>query len=195
MVHLDTILEGLVEGCKQSGKLPDAVTYSTIVLDNEGAHSDIRPPVIEFSVDTIQRNTSRNTERVGQYVNGGTDNGFIYTQWFDARITAEVLSVENTSYTHRGLEEKLRTALYKFDSHGARRMPPDPDDTTNQLYDISKISLRTVEPQQQFNLQPSVRTRQVPIDIEFTHEITSEDLGESYNEAQDVDVTIEAVIS
>lgn len=194
MVQLNTILEGLVEGCKGSDAVPDAVTYATIVLDRGGIHSDVTPPVIEFSVDNVQRRTDRNTERVGEYTNGGTDNGFIYTQWFDARVQAEVITVQDTSYTHRELEQSLRTALYKFDSHGADQQPPDPDDPSQPLADVSRIALDSFEPTQQFNLQPSVRTRVVPLDIEFVHEITSADLGEEYETFDDVEITTDVVL-
>ena len=194
MVHLDTILEGLVEACNQSDVLPDAVTYSTVVLDSGGAHSNVSPPIIEFSVDSIDRLHNRNTEKVGKtFDDNGVQDGFRYTQWFDAIVTAEVFSVAETSYNHRELEQQLRKALYAYDKHGMNYSLPDPASPSEHLNDVSKLSYRGATPDQNFNFQPSVRTRNVDIDVEFVHEITTKDLGITYETIEDVEFTIEDV--
>lgn len=194
MVQLNTILESLMTACKQSSVLPNAVTYSTIVLDSSGAHSDVTPPVIEFSIENIDRRHDRNTEIVGkEHDANGNEIGFRYAQWFDAEVTAEVFTVQKTNFNHRELEQKLRKTLYTYDKHGPDHNLPDPDQPSNPLYDVTKFSLRTVNPEQQFNLQPSVRTRNVALDVEFVHEVTSSELGVEYASAEDVEISIDVV--
>jgi len=194
MVQLNTILEGMVEACNQSSILPDSVTYSTVVLDSGGQHSNIRPPVIEFSVDNIDRDKSRNTERVGvERDDEGREIGYIYTQWFDAIVTAEVLSVAGTKFNHRDLEQQLRQTLYQYDLHGLNNQLPDPDNPSSTLRDVNWISLDSINPDRDFATSPSVRTRTVNMDVGFTHEIKTSDYGIKYDEAEEIDLDISVV--
>lgn len=194
MVQLDTILEGMVKACNQSTMLPDAVTYSTVVLDSGGDHSNVHPPVIEFSVNEIERDTSRNTERVGVETDSdGIKIGYIYTQWFDAIVEAEVLSVASTNYNHRELEQGLRNSLYQYDLHGLNEQLPDPSDPSKPLRDVNWVSLSYTTPGSDFGMSPSVRTRTVSIDVGFTHEIRTSDYGIKYEEAEEIDLDVSVV--
>lgn len=196
MVQLDTILEGMVEACNQSTILPDAVTYSTVVLDSGGDHSNVRPPIIEFSVNEIERDTSRNTERVGVETDSdGTEIGYIYTQWFDAIVEAEVLSVAGTNYNHRELEQDLRNTLYQYDLHGLNEQLPDPTNPSNPLRDVNWVSLSYTTPGTDFGMSPSVRTRTVTMDVGFTHEIRTSDYGIKYEEAEEIDLNLSVLFS
>ena len=188
MVRLNTILEGIVEACNQSDLLDDQLTYATVVLDSGGAHSDVSPPLIELSVDTIERVFDRNTEKVGETTNDSGDvDGFIYAQWFDAIVTAEIFTVSKTSFNHRDLEVDFRDTLYKYDKHGLDYPLPHPDDPSNDVInDVTKLSMRDIQPNQDFNFQPSVRTRSMRIAVEFVHEVTTKDLGITYDRLEEV---------
>lgn len=194
MVQLNTILDSLVIACKQNNKLPSDVTYSTIVLDSGGDHSNVNPPVIEFSVESIERDTSRNTEKVGIETNeNGREIGHIYTSWFDAVVNAEVLTVAGTKYNHRELEQLLRDALYQYDLHGMNHQLPRPDDTTQKLRDVSWISINSIQPDQDFSFSPSVRTRTLSLDVGFTHEVLTSEMGISFEEVDDVEIGVSVV--
>lgn len=194
MVQIDTILESLVLGCKRTDMLPNDVTYSTVLLDQEGDHSDVSPPVIEFSVEDIARDESRNTERVGVETDDqGKEIGFVYSQWFDAVVQAEVITVSGTQYNHRDLEQDLRDALYVYDKHGVDEQPPDPADTSEPLRDICGLSITDTTPNHDFSMSPSVRSRRTTLDIWFKHTVASSDLGITYGRVKDVDITIDTV--
>ena len=189
MVHADTILESLVTACKDSEFLPDTVTYSTIVLDSEGDHSDVTPPVIEFTVNTIQKDQSRNTEKVGtEFDENGIEIGYIFNEWFDLRVVAEITTVSGTKYTHRGLSQKLRKTLYKFDTHGLELPLPDPNNPNKPLENVNWLFLDAIEPDTDFALSPSVRTRQLSLEAGFTHEFRSTELGVEYDTVERVKV-------
>lgn len=175
MVHADTVLESLITACKRSPFLPDAVTYSSIVLDSGGDHSNVTPPVIEFTVDIIQKDASRNTEKVGIETDGDLEIGYIYEEWFDLRVTAEITTVAGTSYTHRGLSQKLRKTLYEYDTHGIGNTLPDPNTTNTDLDDICWLFLDSIDSNTDFALSPSVRTRELSFEIGFTHEFRTSD--------------------
>jgi hypothetical protein len=184
MVHLDTILEGLRTACNNATLLSDQITYATIVLDREGDHSDITPPVVEFSVEEIQRDTSRNTEKNGPVVdNSGKQVDGLYSRWWNATIAVEILSVTGTDFTHRGIEQDLRQVLYRFDNHGPNKQIPNPDDPKTGLENVTELKLQSVEPQMDFNTSPSIRTRRLRIDTKFVHDLRATDLGEEFYDA------------
>lgn len=175
MVHADTILESLITACKQSPFLPESVTYSSIVLDSGGDHSDVTAPVIEFTVDLIEKDQSRNTEKVGVETDGGVEIGYIYEEWFDLRVVAEITTVAGTQFTHRGLSQKLRKTLYQYDTHGMGHTLPDPNDPDQPIADVDWLFLDTVDSSTDFALSPSVRSRQLSFQVGFTTEFrTSE---------------------
>lgn len=192
MVHADTILESLVHACKESDFLPSAVTYSTIVLDSGGDHSDVQPPVIEFSVDYIEKDQSRNTEKVGVETDGGKEIGYLFQEWFDLRVVAEVLTVSGTKYTHRELSQQLRKTLYQFDTHGMAQQLPDPDSVGDTLNGISWLFLDSIEPDTDFALSPSIRTRQLSLQVGHTHTFRTSEFDTDIVQLDQVDFSFEA---
>jgi hypothetical protein len=182
MVHADTILESLITACKQSNFLPESVTYSSIVLDSGGDHSDVTPPVIEFTVDVIEKDQSRNTEKVGVETDGGFEIGYIYAEWFDLRVVAEITTVAGTKFTHRGLSQKLRKTLYQYDTHGMGDTLPDPDDPNQPINDVDWLFLDSVDSSTDFALSPSVRTRELSFQVGFTTEFKTSEF--------DTDITV-----
>jgi len=199
MVHLNTILESLVLACKQADQLPRAVTYATVELDGEGRHSDIEPPILEFSVESIDRDLSRNSETVGmEYDDDGNEIGYCFTQWFDAVIHVELFTVEATSFNHRELDRQLRRTLIQFDDP---RSPlrfsrpygdntygqlPDPENPSESLDGVSWVVPTLSEPSHEFSMNPSTRTRQHTLEISFQHEYRTTELGIDYETVEDV---------
>lgn len=179
MVHVNTVLESLVTVCQQSDELPRAVTYSTVQLDEEGQHSNVSPPVIEFSVDQLDRDLSRNTERVG-WIADADDNkiGYWFTAWYTATITADVLTVAGTRYTHRDLNRALERALLPYDNHYREldRELPDPESPSEPLENVSGVRLPGTQPNHDFSVSPSIRRRRQDIEVMFEDDINSVDL-------------------
>lgn len=196
MVHANTILESLITTCKADDVLPDDLTYATVELDETGQHSNVSPPVVEFSIDGIDRDRARNDETWGVATDDtGTEIGYIYTQWFDLEVTVTVLTVAGSSHNHRELDQALRQALYRYDIHGPSEQLPDPDDPTTRLPDVNWLAIDETNPSHDFGRSPSVRTRQVGLDIGFTHEITTMDLGIEYDVVENVRTPTDAVAS
>lgn len=196
MVHPDDILESMVTACKQRSVLPHDVTYATVELDSGGRHSNVSPPVIEFKVDDIARDRSRNTEKVDTLTDDdGVETDYVWTQWWDMVVSAKVLSVAGTQYTHRELDQELQQSLYKFDAHGPGRPLPHPDDPNEILHDVNWLVVNSREPANDFGMSPSVRSRDVTFNIGFTHELTSSDLGIEHDNVEDVSIDVDAAFS
>ena len=189
MVHANDILESFVVACRQHSDISDDVTFATVELDADGDHSDVSPPIIEFTIEDIERDMSRNTERYGVEIDeDGLEIGYIYKRWYDMTVVAEVFTVSGSSWDHRTLDQDLRQTLYRYDSHGLNQQLPDPDNPTEPLGDVSWVFVEEVEPNNDFSMSPSVRTRLVSIDVGFTHEIRTTDLGIEYDVVEDVKV-------
>lgn len=195
MVHADTILESIVTACRQHDDLPSDLTYATIILDEEGEHSDVSPPLVEFRVENIERDMSRNSEKWGVETDAnGTEIGYIYTQWWDLYVTANVFTVTGTRHTHRELEQQLRRTLYRYDKCGLNNQLPYPDDPTTGLKDVNWLRIDETAPDHNFGMSPTVRTRDLGLDIGFTHEVRTTDLGIEFDTVEEIHVPTEAVI-
>lgn len=191
MTHADTILESLVTVCRDMDIISPNVTYSTIALDAEGEHSNVSPPIIEFTVDEIERTQNRNTEKVGVETDSdGNKIGYIFERWFDMSVVAEALVVTQTNETHRGLEQDLQDTMYIYDKYGMNRPLPDPDSTDNSvLTGVNWLILDETTPDNDFTMNPSIRTRNVRLEIGFSHEFRTSDLGIEYDRIENVDLT------
>jgi len=189
MVQPNEILEALATSCKQHTILPQAINYATVELDAAGEHSNVSLPLVEFRVDDIRRDESRNTDRVGVTVNDqGVETGYRYRLWFTMDVVVDVQTASGTSITHRELDQLVRKSLYRHDTHGPARPLPDPDTPTESLSGINWVVTSGTAPTHDFGLSPSVRSRQIRAEIGFEHEITSADLGIEYDAVKDVDI-------
>lgn len=193
MVHANEILEGLVEACKAHDDIPESVTFSTVELDSTGQHSNVSFPIIEFSIEEIERVESRNSEKWGiETDDSGTEIGYIFTEWFDMRVTATVMTAVGTQYTHRDLGQTLEQTLYRYDKLGLDNNLPCPDEP-GTLLDVNWITLQGLNPDHSFGMSPSVRQRKLQLDIAFTHEIRTTDLGIEYDTLQNINSPTDAV--
>lgn len=190
MVQPNTLLESLATTCRQFDALPSQVTYATVELDGDGDHSNVSLPIVEFTFDALDRNRRRNTDRVGTtYNDDGSESGYIYAEWYDGRITVSVETVPQLDYTHRELAAKVRTALYRHDTHGTSLALPNPEQPTRSLAGVSEFVTDTVTPSNDFGSSPSRRAQTIEIDVGFEHEYTSAELGIEYDVLRDVDVS------
>ncbi len=192
MVYLNTILESLITVCRQSERLPAAVTYASIELDTED-HANVSPPIIEFTPTNVEKDSSRNTELVGrEFDDDGRPIGYRFTQWFTADVNAQVLTVSQTDYTHRELSNALAESLAVYRSDApfpVHQALPDPDTPDGALSDVNWLYLRGFEPDNEFSMSPSTRERSFPIEIGFTHELSTSELGIEYGRVETVDLT------
>jgi len=192
MVYLNTILESLMVVCRQSSRLPSAVTYATIEFDTED-HGNIKPPTIEFTIEDVERDTSRNTEWVGaERDDDGTQIGYRFTRWYTASVNAQVQTVSNTKYTHRDLAQRFEETLAPYETpapHQIRRVLPDPDNPEKTISDVDWLYVQGYENDNDFSMSPSTRERSIPLEIGFTHEISTSDLGIEYGTVEEVDLT------
>jgi len=192
MVYLNTILESLITVCRRSERLPDAVTYASIELDVED-HGNISPPVIEFTPTDVERDTSRNTELVGkEYDEDGREIGYRFTRWYTADVNAQVLTVSQAQYTHRELSQRLEEALAPYESSAPFQVCkslPDPDGGDWALTDVDWLFVHGYQPDNDFTMSPSTREHSVPIEVGFTHELRTSELGIEYGRVEEVDLS------
>jgi len=191
MVKPNTVLESFVTICERSPALPSDVTYSTIELDRAGEHSNVSLPVIEFKYNSVERDTSRNTEKVGvEYDDNDNPIGYIFTRWLTAEIKANIYTVAQSSYNSRRLRQQLDYVLYLYDSRSprtARKPLPDPNNPSIALPDIDQVTVAGYEPAHSLGLSPALRDEQVSIEAQFTHELRTSELGIEYELVEEID--------
>ena len=193
MVHPDTILESLVTSCKRHTAVPEQVSYATVELDAEGEHSNVSLPIIEFRIDDIRRSQSRNTDRVGKTIaSDGTETGYQYSQWYEMDVVIAVQTAPQTSSSHRELDQLTRKSVYRHDTHGPGVPLPDPDSVGDELNGITWVYTEGTSPTHDFGYSPSIRSRQIRLEVGFEHDLTSADLGIEYDTVEAVEPTVDA---
>ncbi len=195
MVHPNTILESLKTVCASSSALPSSVTYATVELDAEGEHSNVSLPIIEFSIENIDRDTSRNTEKVGhEYDSDDNQIGYVYQSWFEMDVNASVVTASGGDVNHRDLDQTLRQVLVEYDDRVIGNPLPDPSDTTVDLSGISEFRVGSIAPNHDFSMSPTMRGRVISLEIDYIHEYYTTDIVGAYDYLQDVqrpDVTVD----
>jgi hypothetical protein len=197
MVYINTVLESLVVVCQSSDALSEHVTYATVEPDRQGAHSNVSLPLIEFIPESVERDTSRNTEYVGPECDeDGNQIGYKHQTWFTADVHAYVQSVDQSSHNHREIEQSLRDTLSLYDVRAGRTYKqylPDPDNPTETLDGVNWLQLDGWERNSEFSMSPSLRTRDVQMDIAFQHTLCTSELGLEVDHIEDIDVTVDVV--
>lgn len=192
MVHPNEILEGLKETCTQSSFLPSTITYATVELDAESEHANVSLPIIEFTVDEIERDLSRNNERVGtEYDSNDNEIGYVYQGWFDMQVTASVITASRGEENHRDLDQRLRKTLAVHDDHKLGRPLPDPA-STGDLTGISLFQVGNITPAHDFESSPTMRAREITLFIGFVHDYYTTELEGPYDFVEDVNVSVDA---
>ncbi len=182
MVHPNTILESLRAACKRSEVVPSGVTYSTVELDAEGEHADVSLPIIEFSIENIDRDTSRNTDRVGvELDSNGNEIGYIFQSWFEMDVTASVITASGGGVNHRDLDKKLRKVLVQYDDRMLGNRLPDPADSSQDISGVSTFTVGMITPDNDFSTSPSMRGRSISIGIDYVHEYFTTDIEGAYD--------------
>lgn len=193
MVHPNTILESLAFSCQHNTVLPDQVSYATVELDGGGEHSDVSLPIVEFRITDIARDGSHNTDRHGvTRAPDGTETGYRYDSWYVMDVVVAVQTASQTSITHRELDQLTRQALFRHDQNGPNKPLPDPNSVSETLNGISWVRVGGTSPEHEFALSPSIRSREIRLEIGFENERTSADLGIEHDVVEDVDVTVTA---
>lgn len=189
MVHPNEILEGLKTACSSSDRLPDSVTYATVELDAESEHANVSLPIIEYKIEDIDRNLSRNTERVGVELDeAGNEIGEIYQSWFDMRVTASVITASRGEQNHRSLDQDLRDVLVLYDDHTLGLSLPDPHGPSETLTGVSQFQVGKITPNHDFSTSPTMRARELTLYISFVHDYFTTDVHKEYEFVDDVEI-------
>lgn len=188
MVHPNEILESLRVACNQADVLSEDITYSTVELDAQNEHANVPLPIVEFVVDYIDREETRNTEKIGTELDDdGNEIGYIYQSWFTMGVDANVLTASRGAGNHREIDQDLRNVLYQFDDHGMQRRPPNPDNPSETLNGISHFAVSQIQSAHDFTKNPTLRARQIDLTISYVHTYYTTDIFGAYDYVEDVE--------
>jgi len=174
------VLQSVVEGLKQSGRLPDNTSYSTWELDETGGQSNVRLPVIEVTPIDVIRSSPHNTDFVSYSTNdSGEEIGYIFHAQFEMPVQIDVWTAEGDRYDPREIGEKIRYALYKYDDKQLGRDLPHPEKTSQAIGGLERFVLDDGSIQNDLSMHPALRRWRQTAMIWFYEEIdTAEEYGE-----------------
>lgn len=179
MSRPDTVLRSVKTALKESGRMPDSMSYSTFELDTEGDQSNVRPPVVEITVISSIRSRPHNTDFAGFATDeNGNHIGRIFHALFEMELQIDVWTAEGGSFNPHDIGEEVRKSLYRYDSHQFSDSLPDPDAPSNALGDIDYVSVGDGSVENDLSMTPALRRWRQTMEIWFHEEInTAEEYG------------------
>lgn len=182
MVEAQTVLESFATALHDSGRFPDEMTYATLELDADGEHADVEPPIVEITMQQLERSSNRNTELVRHETDAnGNHIGRIYRSLFRLQARFDLLSAAGSQYDARDLGQSLRTAFVEYDTRQMGQHLPDPDADTGVLTDISPLMVQDESRPNDLSMTPALRRTRTFVECWFTDEYSSLD----YTSAED----------
>lgn len=180
MARPDTICKSIKTALKESGRLPDATSYSTYELDTEGGQSNVRPPVVEITVISSARSRPHNTDLSG-YVTDDDGNriGKIFNALFEMTVQIDVWTAEGDKFDPYDIGQSIRTALYQYDDHMVGDCLPDPDDPTTDLERIDRFSVNEGSVENDLSMTPALRRWRQTAEIWFSEQVRTDDTSVS----------------
>jgi hypothetical protein len=176
MVYAETVLRSIATVLVDAKQLPDDLTFATVELDQSGEHADVELPVVELTAETVDRNQSRNTERVGMvYDATNTPVGYEYAYSFDMRARMEILTAARSENDARELSQTIRFLLSEYDDHSIGNPLPDPSDD-GVLDEVTEFVVGGRTTENDFSLSHALRREVFEIDCGFVHRFDETEL-------------------
>jgi len=148
MVRPDQVLQSIAHAIDSSGRLPDATSYATFEIDDDGGQANVRPPVVEVTNTGTVRSRPHNTDVVRFATDDrGNQIGRIYHALFEMDVEIDVWTAEGDGYNPESMGEQVRRALYRYDDtqRGDPLPDPDPDSDPNDQESVGPIDYFVVD--------------------------------------------------
>lgn len=177
MARPDEVLQSVKHAIDTSGRLPDVTSYATFEMDTDGGQSDVRPPVVELTVNGVIRNNPNNTD-LHHYATDSNGNqiGYVFRAQFDMEIVIDVWTAEGDGYSPDEIGREIRNALYQYDDKQLGKNLPDPNGGI--MKDVTHFNLGNGSVENDLTMTPALRRWRQTADVWFHEEIdTSEEYG------------------
>lgn len=181
MVRPDTVLESIKTAIEQSDRLPTATTYSIYQIDTDGGQSNLRPPIVELTINDTIRSAPHNTDLVGTATDSaGNHIGRIYQGEFEMPFQIDVWTAEGGDYDPYELGSAVRYALYQYDDTQRGDSLPDPDNPSISIDEVEKFSIGDGGVRNDLSMTPALRRWRQTGEVWFHETInTAEEYGPS----------------
>lgn len=158
MVRPDTTLKSIVTAIKESGRLPNATTYSIYEIDSDGGQANLRPPIVEVTTQDVIRSSPHNTDQVGfETDDNGNEIGYIFQTKFEMPFSIDVWTAEGGPHDPHEIGEQVRYALYEYDDFQYGQPLPDPDNPSVPLDEIEKFMIGDGGVRNDLSMTPALR--------------------------------------
>jgi len=188
VVYADTILEAVVEALTSGGRMPSATTYATLELDDDGAHRDIEPPVVEIQPGPVEHRRTHNSERAGfETDNAGNHIGRKYKAVFDFEMDLRCLTAQGSAESGRRMAQSVRETLREYDTVGIGESLPDPNGS-GTLSDVRQFGVRDRFQENDLSMAPALRQTLTELSCRYVDTYKSTDYGAQSDYITAVDV-------
>lgn len=175
MVHAETVLTSIASAIRESGLMPPEITYSIVELDMQGEHSGTSLPVVELTRSNVERDRSRNTNKVADVLNENDNKiGYVYEDWYSMDVQCDVLTAAGDGHDSRDLVHTIDQSLNEYDSHRMGHPLPDPDG--GLLSDVSSLYVDGLSPANDLSLSPALRRERLRLGCSFEHRFSTVDV-------------------
>jgi len=179
MVRPDEVLESIAVAIKDSDRLPNSTTYSVYEVDVDGGQSNLRPPIVEITTDSVIRSQPHNTDLVGMATDdNGNEIGYIYRSKFTMPFQIDVWTAEGDSFDPYEIGESVRYALYQYDDQQVGDPLKDPSDTSQPLDSVDKFMVNDGSVRNDLSMTPALRRWRQTGEVWFHETVnTAEEYG------------------
>lgn len=186
MVRPDTALNAIATALKESGRLPEATTYSVYEIDSDGSQANLRPPIVEITTNDVVRSNSHNTDLVDYATDdNGNDIGRIYEARFEMPVQIDVWTAEQGEYDPYEIGQAVRYALYQYDTQQRGDPLPDPTDPTQTVPEVSRFMMGDGGVRNDLSMTPALRRWRQSAEMWFHETVnTAEEYGADDHIAQ-----------
>jgi hypothetical protein len=174
-----TVLKSITTAIDESGRLPDATSYSTYELDTDGGQANVRPPVVEVTAPDVIK-ADRNHTDFYKYATDDMGNhiGRIYRATFEMDVEIDVWTAEGDRYDADELGRAVRMALYRYDARQRDEQLPDPDTPSQDIENVPHFWISDGGMRNDLTMTPALRRWRTTADVWFQEIVnTAEEYG------------------
>lgn len=172
MVTVQTVLDAIARGVKQSGRLPESTSYLTREADPQGVDAGVPLPAVVIQEVSTVRDETRSTDLVGYITdNEGSEIGRIWQATYDMEIQIDIHTAAGAGPPKdiETLEIDVKRALQRYDSQMRADFFPDGDGGSESA--IRQFTFGESHPENRLTDTPSLMRQRMSAFVTFVDRV------------------------
>lgn len=172
MVTVQTVLDAIIRGIEQSGRLPDSTSFLTREPDPQGVDAGVTLPAVVVQEVSTVRDESRVTDLVGYVTDDeGSEVGRIWQASYDMEVQVDIHTAAGASEPKdlETLETQVKRALQRYDKQMRADFFPDGEGGTEGA--IREFTFGESHPENQLTASPSLMRQRMSAFVVFVDRV------------------------